>query len=102
MTDLVTLPRVAESMVQPVRVAVVLKVKVVWLEPDEIMTELGTRSPTLLDFRVTGVFTPTARSVEIVHVPEARGYMAVGLQASENRWAEDAGIRERSTEREKV
>ena len=98
-TDLVTLPRVAESMVQPVSVAVVVKATVERLEPDEIVTD-GTTSPKLLDFRLTAVLTPTARSVEIVHVPEARGYMVVGVQLSEDRWAKDAAVREMSRERE--
>jgi hypothetical protein len=71
-------------MAQPVSVAVVVKAMVVWLEPDEITTG-GTTSPKLLDFILTAVLTPTARSVEIVHVPEARGYMVVGLQTSDDR-----------------
>jgi hypothetical protein len=99
-TDLVTLPSVAERMAQPARADVVVKAKLVWLEPDGITTEAGTRSATLLDFRLIVVFPFTARSMATVHAPVAIGYIAVGLQASEDRWAEVDDVRERSNERE--
>jgi hypothetical protein len=65
-----------------------------------MVTEGGTSSPALLDFRSTGVSAATAWSVITVQLPESFGLMAAPPQVSATRVAKGVGVSDSAIERE--
>jgi len=82
LTDFITEPRVAETIVHPDMVGDVVKGNVALKEPAAMLTEAGSVRAALVDFTVTTVATVLVEVKMMMHAPPRPGVTVVGEQVS--------------------